>query len=142
MLMPKKVKYLKMQRGRRKGKAWRGHELAFGDYGLKALEPCWISSRQIEAARESKKHSILEKVLKESLASEQTVEVVTGQPSLVQFLVANPFPEEEVFQVVMAGDEGELRLVHIEAKGWLRRFFRFDFKLVMSRLHPAVRGRS
>lgn len=51
MLMPKKVKYLKMQRGRRKGKAWRGHELAFGDYGLKALEPCWISSRQIEAAR-------------------------------------------------------------------------------------------
>lgn len=51
MLMPKKVKYLKMQRGRRKGKAWRGHELAFGDYGLKAMEPAWISSRQIEAAR-------------------------------------------------------------------------------------------
>jgi large subunit ribosomal protein L16 len=49
--MPKKVKYLKMQRGRRRGKAWRGHELAFGDYGLKALEPAWISSRQIEAAR-------------------------------------------------------------------------------------------
>jgi large subunit ribosomal protein L16 len=51
MLMPKKVKFLKMQRGRRKGKAWRGHELAFGDYGLKALEPAWVSSRQIEAAR-------------------------------------------------------------------------------------------
>jgi large subunit ribosomal protein L16 len=51
MLMPKKVKYLKMQRGRRKGKAWRGHDLAFGDYGLKAIEPAWISSRQIEAAR-------------------------------------------------------------------------------------------
>ena len=51
MLMPKKVKYLKMQRGRRKGKAWRGHDLAFGDYGLKAVEPAWISSRQIEAAR-------------------------------------------------------------------------------------------
>lgn len=51
MLMPKKVKYLKMQRGRRKGKAWRGHELAFGDYGLKSLEPVWLSSRQIEAAR-------------------------------------------------------------------------------------------
>jgi large subunit ribosomal protein L16 len=51
MLMPKKVKYLKMQRGRRKGKSWRGHELAFGDYGLKALEPVWLSSRQIEAAR-------------------------------------------------------------------------------------------
>lgn len=51
MLMPKKVKYLKMQRGRRKGKAWRGHELAFGDFGLKAMEPVWLSSRQIEAAR-------------------------------------------------------------------------------------------
>lgn len=51
MLMPKKVKYLKMQRGRRKGKAWRGHELAFGDYGLKSMEAAWISSRQIEAAR-------------------------------------------------------------------------------------------
>ena len=51
MLMPKKVKYLKMQRGRRKGKAWRGHDLAFGDYGLKSMESAWISSRQIEAAR-------------------------------------------------------------------------------------------
>jgi large subunit ribosomal protein L16 len=51
MLMPKKVKFLKMQRGRRKGKAWRGHDLAFGDYGLKALEPAWVTSRQIEAAR-------------------------------------------------------------------------------------------
>src|SRR5437016_5238488 len=51
MLMPKKVKYLKMQRGRRKGKAWRGHELAFGDYGLKTMESAWLSSRQIEAAR-------------------------------------------------------------------------------------------
>ena len=51
MLMPKKVKYLKMQRGRRKGKSWRGHELAFGDYGLKSMESAWLSSRQSEAAR-------------------------------------------------------------------------------------------
>jgi large subunit ribosomal protein L16 len=51
MLMPKKVKYLKMQRGRRKGKAWRGHELAFGDFGLKVMESAWLSARQIEAAR-------------------------------------------------------------------------------------------
>lgn len=51
MLMPKKVKYRKQQRGRMKGKATRGHKLAFGDYGLKALEPAWISDRQIEAAR-------------------------------------------------------------------------------------------
>ena len=51
MLMPKKVKYRKQQRGRRSGKAWRGGSLAFGDYGLKAMEPAWITDRQIEAAR-------------------------------------------------------------------------------------------
>ncbi len=51
MLMPKKVKYRKMQRGRMKGKAWRGSSLAFGEYGLKALDPAWITARQIEAAR-------------------------------------------------------------------------------------------
>ena len=51
MLMPKKVKYRKHQRGRRRGKASRGCTVAFGDYGLMAMEPCWISSRQIEAGR-------------------------------------------------------------------------------------------
>jgi len=51
MLMPKKVKYRKQQRRRRKGKAWRGSSLSFGEYGLKALEPAWITDRQIEASR-------------------------------------------------------------------------------------------
>ncbi len=51
MLMPKKVKYRKQQRGRRAGKAWRGGTLAFGDFGLKAMEVAWITDRQIEAAR-------------------------------------------------------------------------------------------
>ena len=51
MLMPKKVKYRKQQRGRMKGKAWRGSTLSFGDFGLKALGRGWITSRQIEAAR-------------------------------------------------------------------------------------------
>ena len=51
MLMPKKVKYRKQQRGRMTGKAWRGSELAFGQYGLKVLEPGWITDRQIEASR-------------------------------------------------------------------------------------------
>ncbi len=51
MLMPKKVKFRKQQRGRMRGKAWRGHSVAFGDYGLKALEAGWITDRQIEAAR-------------------------------------------------------------------------------------------
>ena len=51
MLMPKKVKRRKVQRGRMKGKAMRGNKLAYGDYGLQATEPCWITSNQIEAAR-------------------------------------------------------------------------------------------
>ncbi len=51
MLMPSKVKYRKQQRGRTRGKAWRGSSLAFGDYGLKVLEPGWITDRQIEASR-------------------------------------------------------------------------------------------
>ncbi len=51
MLMPKRVKYRKQFRGRMKGQASRGSEISFGEYGLQALEPAWITSRQIEAAR-------------------------------------------------------------------------------------------
>jgi large subunit ribosomal protein L16 len=51
MLAPKKVKYRKMQKGNRKGKASRGSSLTFGDYGLQAVVPGWLTTRQIEAAR-------------------------------------------------------------------------------------------
>ena len=51
MLMPKKVKYRKQQRGRMRGKAYRGGDVAFGQYGLLSLEPAWVTSRQLEAAR-------------------------------------------------------------------------------------------
>ncbi|MCH7946764.1 MAG: 50S ribosomal protein L16 [candidate division Zixibacteria bacterium] len=51
MLMPKKTKFRKQQRGRRGGKAKGGFNIDFGEYGLKALEPCWMTNRQIEAAR-------------------------------------------------------------------------------------------
>ena len=51
MLQPRRVKYKKMQKGRSKGIEQRGTELTFGSYGLKSLETCWISARQIEAAR-------------------------------------------------------------------------------------------
>jgi len=53
MLMPSRVKYRKQHRGRMAGKETRGVTLAFGDYGLQAQEPCWLTSRQIEAARVS-----------------------------------------------------------------------------------------
>ncbi|MDC0579181.1 50S ribosomal protein L16 [Bacteroidia bacterium] len=51
MLSPKRIKYRKRQKGRVKGIAGRGHRVQFGDFGLKSLEPHWITSRQIEAAR-------------------------------------------------------------------------------------------
>lgn len=51
MLMPKKVKFRKMMKGRMRGKAYRGADVSFGEYGLKSLEPGWVSNRQIEAAR-------------------------------------------------------------------------------------------
>ncbi|QWR77019.1 50S ribosomal protein L16 [Candidatus Magnetomonas plexicatena] len=51
MLMPKKVKYRKMMKGNMNGKAYRGCDVSFGEFGLKALEPGWITSRQIESAR-------------------------------------------------------------------------------------------
>ncbi len=51
MLMPKRVKYRRVQRGRMKGRATRGTAVSYGEYGLQALEPAWITSNQIEAAR-------------------------------------------------------------------------------------------
>ena len=51
MLQPKRTKFRKMQKGRMKGNAQRGNQLAFGSFGIKALEECWITARQIEAAR-------------------------------------------------------------------------------------------
>lgn len=51
MLSPKRTKFRKQQRGRMKGNAYRGNTINFGDFALQAIEPCWITSRQIEAAR-------------------------------------------------------------------------------------------
>ena len=51
MLSPKRIKFRKQQRGRRKGAAYRGSTLNFGEYGLQAIEPVWVTNRQIEAAR-------------------------------------------------------------------------------------------
>lgn len=58
MLMPKRVKYRKQQRGRNRGLAHSGNSFAFGEYGLMALEPAWVTSRQIEAARRAITHHI------------------------------------------------------------------------------------
>lgn len=58
MLMPKRVKYRRVHRGRMKGKALRGNEITYGEYGLQAIEPCWMTSNQIESARRAMTRSI------------------------------------------------------------------------------------
>lgn len=58
MLQPKRVKFRKVQRGRMKGSAHAGNTVVFGDYGLQALEPAWITARQIEAARRAITHHV------------------------------------------------------------------------------------
>ena len=58
MLMPKRVKFRKKHRGRRRGRARKGNTVAYGEYGLQALAPCWLTSRQIEAARRAITHHI------------------------------------------------------------------------------------
>ena len=58
MLMPKRMKYRRVHRGNMKGKATRGSHVAFGEFGLQALEPCWLESRQIEAARRAITHHL------------------------------------------------------------------------------------
>ena len=58
MLMPKRVKYREQMRGRMRGRATRGAEVSFGEYGLQAMEPCWMTSRQIEAARRAIVHYV------------------------------------------------------------------------------------
>lgn len=58
MLMPKRVKYRKQMRGRMRGKAYRGSDVSFGEFGLKALEPGYVSARQIEAARRAIVHEM------------------------------------------------------------------------------------
>ena len=58
MLMPKRVKWRKQMRGRMKGKAIRGSQITFGDFGLQALEPGWVTARQIEAARRAIVHAL------------------------------------------------------------------------------------
>ncbi len=58
MLMPKRVKYRKQQRGNTRGMAHRGNDISFGDFGLMALDPAWVTSRQIEAARRAISHHV------------------------------------------------------------------------------------
>ena len=113
MLMPKRVKYRKSQRGRMAGKAKRGSTVAFGDFGLKALEPHWITSRQIEACRVALSRKMKRdgkvwiRIFPDKPVSKKPLETRMGKgKGAPEFWVAVIKPGRILFEV--AGISGEL----------------------------------
>jgi large subunit ribosomal protein L16 len=106
MLMPKRVKYRKVHRGRRRGVSLRGSQVSFGDYGLQALEPAWISSRQIEAARRAIVRSVRRggklwiRVFPDHPVTKQPAETrMGGGKGAVEFWAAVVRPGRMLFEV-------------------------------------------
>src|SRR5689334_3510137 len=115
MLMPKRVKYRKQMRGRMRGKAQRGSTVAFGEFGLQALEPVWLTSRQIEAARRAmvryikRRGKIWIRVFPDKPVTKKPAETRMGKgKGGVEFWVAVIKPGRVLFE--MGGvDESEAR---------------------------------
>lgn len=113
MLMPKRVKYRKQMRGRMRGKAQRGAAVQFGDYGLQATEPVWLTSRQIEAARRAmvryikRRGKIWIRVFPDKPVTQKAAETRMGKgKGSVEFWVAVIRPGRVLFE--MSGVEEEL----------------------------------
>lgn len=97
MLMPKRVKYRKVQRGRMTGTASRGNKVAYGEYGIQALEPGWITGNQIEAARVAmtrytKRGGKMLKLLNSAVANAEHNNQLDAEKLYVSTCVANPGP--------------------------------------------------
>jgi len=121
-LMPKRVKYRKMQRGRRKGKATKGNTLYYGDYGLKIIEPCWITSNQIEAARIAITHHLKSKgkvwirIFPDKPVTKKPAESRMGKgKGDVSHWVAVVLPGRIIFEI--AGVEEEVAIEALERAG-------------------------
>lgn len=106
MLMPKRVKYRKVHRGRRRGVSLRGSEVSFGDFGLQALEPAWVSSRQLEAARRAIVRSVRRggklwiRVFPDHPVTKQPAETrMGGGKGAVEFWAAVVRPGRMLFEV-------------------------------------------
>lgn len=113
MLMPKRVKYRKQMRGRMKGKANRGAVVQFGDYGLQATEPIWLTSRQIEAARRAmvrhikRRGKVWIRVFPDKPVTQKPAETRMGKgKGAVEFWVAVIKPGRVLFE--MSGVEEEI----------------------------------
>lgn len=112
MLMPKRVKYRKQMRGRMKGTAQRGAEIHFGDFGLQALEPAWVSARQIEAARRAivralkRRGKVWIRIFPDKPVTQKPAETRMGKgKGNVEFWVAVVKPGRVLFEVGGGIDE-------------------------------------
>ncbi len=112
MLMPKRVKYRKVHRGRRRGMAQRGNQVSFGDFGLQALEPAWISSRQLEAARRAIVRSVRRggklwiRVFPDHAVTKRPAETrMGGGKGAVEFWAAVVRPGRMLFEVAGLNEE-------------------------------------
>lgn len=112
MLMPKRIKYRKQMRGRMKGKAQRGVEVHFGDYGLQALEPGWVTARQIEAARRAivralkRRGKVWIRIFPDKPVTQRAAETRMGKgKGNVEFWVAVVKPGRIMFEVGGVPDE-------------------------------------
>ncbi len=115
MLSPKRTKYRKMMKGRMKGQATRGNYVAFGDLGLQAMEQCWLTSRQIEAARIAMTRKIKRggrvwiRVFPDKPVSKKPAETRMGKgKGSVEYWVAVIHPGRIIFE--MGGVERELAM--------------------------------
>ncbi len=113
MLMPKRVKHRKQMRGRMKGKATRGTDITFGDYGLQALEPGWVTARQIEAARRAlvrymkRRGKVWIRIFPDKPVTQKAAETRMGKgKGAVDHWVAVIKPGRILFEISGVTDEG------------------------------------
>ena len=112
MLMPKRTKFRKLHRGRRQGSAQRGNTLAFGPYGLQALEPCWMTSRQIEAARRAMTRHVRRggqiwiRIFPDLPVSDKPAEVRMGKgKGAIEYWAARVAPGRIMFEIDGVADD-------------------------------------
>lgn len=123
MLEPKKVKFRKQQRGRRKGKATSGSSVAFGEYGLMALEPAWITARQIEAARVAITHSMKKgakmwvRIFPDKPVTKKPAETRMGKgKGMPEFWVCVVKPGRILFEIEGVSDSEAKELLRVAAR--------------------------
>jgi large subunit ribosomal protein L16 len=122
MLMPKRVKYRKQMRGRMRGKATRGTEVTFGDYGLQALEPGWVTARQIEAARRAlvrfmrRRGKVWIRIFPDKPVTQKPAETRMGKgKGAVDHWVAVVKPGRILFELSGLGDEAAREAMRLAA---------------------------